>query len=349
MNAKRVINDKNMKYKSINSKRILLLAPAFFGYEKRIQKKMEEMGAIVDLYDERSVTSELDKAFLKVNPNFFAGKTEAYYNSIIDKHRDVQYDFIFIVKCEMITEPILKKLRTTYPNAVFCLYLWDSVKNIKGITAKFKYFDRILSFDSCDVKEYPIMKFRPLYYADEFKKELKKADIYKYDISFCGTIHSDRYSIIKEVLKYCNKYKLTYKTFCYLQSNFIYYFHRITKPEFCSTSISDFSFEKKSGSDIATIVDESKVILDIQHPNQTGLTQRTIEMIGMNKKLITTNVDIMNYDFYNPNNILVIPRKGFIIPIEFFKSKYEPLSDEIYKKYSIESWINDILYEIEEV
>ena len=70
---------------------------------------------------------------------------------------------------------------------------------------------------------------------------------------------------------------------------------------------------------------------------------RTIEMIGMNKKIITTNQTIKEYDFYNPNNICVIDRNNININTNFFDAQYEPLSDQIYIKYSLEQWIKDIL------
>jgi hypothetical protein len=334
------------KKNAIQGKRILFLAPKFFGYENKIKVKMEEMGAIVDFYNERSITKAFDRALLKITPKIFNKRTESYYRAILNDNKDKNYDYIFIVKCEMLTGDILKGLHAFYPKAVFCLYLWDSVKNIKGITEKFQYFDRILSFDSRDVQEFDVMSFRPLFYIDDFKKELSTDKKYKYDISFCGTIHSDRYAIINEVIDICKKKGLRYFTFCYLQSRFIFNLYKFLKREFKNVSESDFSFEKLSGKEISDIVDESRVILDIQHPKQSGLTMRTIEMIGMNKKLITTNADVKRYDFYNSNNILVIDRDRVKIPDGFLINEYQDIDKGIYKKYSLETWINDILFAI---
>ena len=87
----------------------------------------------------------------------------------------------------------------------------------------------------------------------------------------------------------------------------------------------------------------TKVIVDIQSPLQTGLTMRTLEMVGLKKKLITTNIDIVNYDFYNPNNIMVISRDNPKLDKRFFESDYVDIPSEIYQKYSITSWILDIL------
>lgn len=327
----------------IKGKKILFFAPAFFGYENLIQKKIIEMGAECDMYDVRSVTSARDRALLKIAPKLFASQSKKYYEKIFLENQNKDYDYILIVKCDMTSSHILKKMRKNYPNAKLCLYLWDSVKNIPGVTEKFKYFDALHSFDPDDCRKYPVLKFRPLFYADEFRTPLYKEKNYRYDISFLGTIHSDRYKVIKQVQKIVQSYHLSSYWFCYLQSSFIYKFYKLVKKELADTVESDFSYEKMSSKEIADIVEQTKIILDIQHPKQTGLTMRTIEMIGMNKKLITTNAHIKNYEFYNSNNISVIDRNHVEIDIKFFDSDYEPLLPGIYEKYSLETWIKEVL------
>lgn len=326
----------------IEGKKILFLAPAFFEYEKKIKAKMEEMGAEVDLYDERSVTGALDRALLKISPDLFEKKTKQYYDKIISENKEKTYDYILIVKCDMITKEILAGLRKQYPEAKLCLYLWDSMKNIPKIEEKLSYFDTIHSFDPEDCESRDELQFRPLFYSDEFGKRTEKLPC-EYDLCFAGTIHSDRYAILRKIRNFAEREGLRSYWFCYLQSKFIYYFYKATKPEFKTTELSDFSYEKLSGSAISDIVDKSEVIVDIQHPKQTGLTMRTIEMLGMEKKLITTNATIRNYDFYNPNNILVVDRNAVHIDREFLETAYEPVSEEIYEKYSLKNWILEVL------
>lgn len=53
-------------------------------------------------------------------------------------------------------------------------------------------------------------------------------------------------------------------------------------------------------------------------------------------------MDIVNYDFYNPNNILVWNEDLKSIPYEFLNSDYEKLSEDIYQKYSLKNWLNKI-------
>lgn len=328
----------------IEGKKILFFSPAFFNYENMIAEKMREMGAEVDMHDVRSVTSAKDRALLKISPGFFKNQSLKYYERILDQHKGKQYDYILIVKCDMTPVSILKRFRKEYPTAKLCLNLWDSVNNIPGVTEKFKYFDTIHSFDMNDCVTYPELKFRPLFFADQFRKKDRSGDYdYKYDISFLGTIHSDRYAVIKQVQKIAKEKGLKCYWFLYLQSKFIYYFYKITKKEFREADRDSFSFDKMTAADIAKIVDESRIILDVQHPKQTGLTMRTIEMIGMNKKLITTNQSIEEYDFYNSNNIVVVDRNKVDIPAFFWSAPYSALPTEIYEKYSLQNWILEVL------
>lgn len=337
------MSDQDGFLKGLKGKKILFLAPAFFGYEYKIKAKMEEMGASVDYYDERCITRARDRALLKITPKLFITKTDQYYHEIMEENKGKEYDFVFVVKCEMITKSVLKKLKKAYAKAVFCLYLWDSIENIKGVEAKFPFFDRIFTFDRNNAQTRQVMRFRPLFFTDDFCMKPVADNEYRFDICFVGTIHSDRYAIIQKVKSLCEKYGYSMYTYAYLQSKFIYYYYKWTNPTFRNTSIKEFSFGKMSSKDIAQIIDDSKVVLDIQHPKQTGLTMRTIEMVGMNKKLITTNGEIAQYDFYDPDNIHIIHRDQVELSMSFLEAPYRPIEKEIYEKYSLEQWIRDIL------
>jgi len=47
----------------------------------------------------------------------------------------------------------------------------------------------------------------------------------------------------------------------------------------------------------------------------------------------------MLYDFYNPNNILVINDDFTEIDDAFLNKAYEPVPENIYKNYTIDAWI----------
>jgi hypothetical protein len=326
----------------LNGKRILFIAPSFFGYEKKIKDKLQDMGAMVDFFDERSITKAYQKALLKISPQIFYQQSINYYEDIIQSISNNKYDYIFVIKCEMMPVKIIKKLKNHFSNALLCLYLYDSLNNIRGIKAKLQYFDRVLSFDLEDTKANANIIFRPLFFTDDYKGNIKNEVDLIYDLSFIGTIHSDRYKIIKKIKNKVDIDKDCY-FYCYLQSIFMFYFYRFTKKEFWNVKKEEFQFDKIESKVIAEIIDKTKVVIDIQHPNQTGLTMRTIEMIGMNKKLITTNQSIKEYDFYDPLNIMIIDRDMVDITSEIFERPFNRIDEAIYIKYSLEEWVKDVL------
>lgn len=325
---------------ALKNKKILFFSPFFFSYEKSIKRKMEEMGATVYMFDERAVNAPFSRALLSVIPCLFTFKARKYFKKIVNHLADIPFDYVFIVKSDMIDKSTIKLFREFYPDAKLCLYLWDSIHNVKGISKKIPLYDFASSFDRHDCDNNDKLHFRPLFYDDT---ALPKRTAIKYDLCFCGTVHTDRYYIVKKIFGEAELSGYKTNSFLYLQAKFIFYFYKLFGKGFKKAKMSEFSFSKKPTNEIIEIENESKVVLDIQDPKQSGLTMRTIEMIGSKKKLVTTNKDIVNYDFYDDNNILIVDRNKPILDLGFFEKPYKELSDETYLKYSLQWWVLDVL------
>ena len=116
-------------------------------------------------------------------------------------------------------------------------------------------------------------------------------------------------------------------------------------PEFKDAKSSEFKFIPLSEQENLAVIKKSNTVFDMQHNQQSGLTMRTIETLGAKRKIITTNRNIKNYDFYNENNILVMDNNTLEDIEQFIKNKYEPISEAIYEKYSLHRWIVAIINE----
>ena len=90
------------------------------------------------------------------------------------------------------------------------------------------------------------------------------------------------------------------------------------------------------------VYEASRCVLDSAQDGQLGLTIRVLEALGAKKKLITTNEDIVNYDFYCPENIYLYDGKIDMNNV-FFKEDYKEVSQGIYEKYSLRSWLKEII------
>ena len=326
----------------LEGKRILFFSPKAFGYEVAIQKRLEEMGADVVYFDDRPSNGFWGKAMLRVSKRSMAVKIEPYYKEI-DKDIESQdaFDYIFLLNLEAMPVWFLKKIKARYKGCPVILYMWDSLRNKVHTKDYLKWCDRAISFDHEDHKHYPMLEFRPLFYLNEYSSIASKKN-YDYDISFVATAHSDRFIIAENIKEQVEGWNGVAYNYFFLQSKKLFYYLKLTNPTFKHTHPSDFKYRSLKTDELLDVIAKSKAVLDIQHPKQTGLTMRTLEMLGAERKLVTTNAAIKNYDFYDPNNIYVINRDNPVIDPDFLSKPYIPVSKELYYKYSLDGWLEYI-------
>jgi len=321
---------------SLEGKRILFFAPKFFNYEVAIKEEMERQGAIVHLYDERNNPSSFEKLLIRKFPFVLKSRIFKYYKLVIEKESRFSPDYVFFLSPETATKDCIELMKQSFNTSVFVLYMYDSLQN-KNAKHIYKYFDRCLSFDPNDCKKYGFI-FRPLFYIKTFEPVSNKKD-YKYDFCFIGTIHSDRAKILYNLKNCFETNGLSFYYYLYIPGKLMYCFRWILNKyvrKFGRVYVHTESIDKKKVSDISG---NSKCIIDINHPKQVGLTMRTIEMLGLQQKILTTNENIKEYDFYRPENQIVVSRSNISIPTGCISGKYEMIDEVIYKSYNLTSWI----------
>ena len=325
----------------IHGKKILFFTASFLGFQDDIKCALESMGAQVDWYDERVSTSTFTKALVRINRNSLALIIKRYYERIIAETKDVDYDYIFFVNIEAATHGIITSLKQYHPQAKLILYEWDSIINNKNARGLLGLFDETWSFDRNDCQEFG-MNFLPLFYNNEYAG-LQEKENYEYEVMFVGTTHSDRYRFVKSIENQIegNKYN-----WLYFPSRLLYLRMWFQNKWFRKNSkFTEFRFSPLSKQDLLGVVEKSRILLDAQHPKQTGLTMRTLETLGARRKLITTNQFVKEYDFYNPNNILVVDRMNPVITKDFLEGAFEMPPIEVYNRYSLDSWLKTIFHE----
>lgn len=325
----------------LQGKKILFIAPKLFGIPEKIQKKLQDEGAEVEYYDERPGNTFLIKALIRINRNIIGFFINNYHRKIIEKTQNKKYDYIFFIKGESFSESNLSTLFKNHLESRTIVYHWDSIANNKNALNLLQHFDICYSFDKEDCKNFSI-KFLPLFYYDEYSKLSKSVGKEKYDLLFVGTVHSDRYRIVKTMINQVKEKGGRAFSFFYFQGKIMFYKYILQHKECRDIDRKSVNFTPISETDLIELYQNSKAVVDINHPKQTGLTLRCIETLGANRKLLTTNQDICTYDFYNPNNIFIIDRNNPIIPENFLKVPYEEPPKEIYTKYSLSSWLKQI-------
>lgn len=103
-----------------------------------------------------------------------------------------------------------------------------------------------------------------------------------------------------------------------------------------------FFEQRMSLESVGELVKRSRIILDIAKPGQAGLSFRFFEAMAARKKVITNNKSVVDYDFYNPANILVIDEANPVIPERFMTEPYVDVPEHIYRKYTLQEWVKTV-------
>jgi hypothetical protein len=329
----------------LENKKILFISVKTFNYEIEIADKLRELGARVDYFDERPSNSVLTKAVIRLRRSLFQKKINSYYNNILQKIEHKKYDYFLLIKGEVIPSFFLKKLKSSQQECIFIFYNWDSYENNPNAISIFNFFDRRFTFDPQDAKGFNL-DFRPLFFIDRYKK-INESRNPKYKVLFLGTAHSDRYRISNYIKKWSAQNNYSTFMYYYMQSRLVYFLKSNFDKSYMGVkdfNYKDISFKSLNINEIINYYENSSIILDVNLPNQRGLTMRTFEAFGAGKKIITTNKEILKYSFYDPNNIFVIDREDIELSIDFFESNSNPIDEEMLYQMSISGWIESIFF-----
>lgn len=325
--------------------KLLLIMPNFFNYPQLITEELNRMGYEVDFFDDRPSTNAWVKAAIRINKKLIQTYIKRYFDEVMKTVSSKKYDVVFLISGQSLSfsEDMIAHIKEFQPRAKFVLYQWDSQTNFPYIKRVQHFFDKCYSFDRKDTKETPTLKFLPLFYSRVYEElGAKNKKDFKNDFCFIGTAHPKKYKFIKMMSE---QLKAVYpKQFIYFffPSPIVYFYRKVMNKELRGAKYSEFHYEPLTGQKMNDVYEASRCVLDSAQAGQLGLTIRVLEALGAKKKLITTNEDIVNYDFYRPENIYVY--EGHIdLDNVFFKEEYKEVDKEIYEKYSLRSWLKKIV------
>lgn len=322
--------------------KILFISPEAFGYYKKIMITLRSKGHQVHWLHQIPSESAFVKAFIRLFPHIGSLISNTYFNKSIAWQED--YDYVLVIKGEGLSHSILSKMRAVFRKAEFVFYNWDSLANSSSALTKLKYFDRSYSFDNVDCTKNTELTLLPLFY--EKLTEFNFVNQKKYEIFFAGTIHSDRFSIIKNIVDRLAIPDDKRFLFFFYQSRTLFIIQKLFNKTFSAIPAELVSFKKKDPSELFEKMLNSNVVIDIANFKQNGLTMRSIEAIGAKCKLITNNVNIKSYSFYNENNIFIINDVYNIDLVSlkiFFDKPYQYLSIDMYNDLEISNWVTTLV------
>lgn len=314
---------------------ILFISPDFFDYYKDISKEFERQGHNVIWYNDRPSNSFISKVIIRLNKKMLTKKIDKYVAKIIEENKNKKIDKVIIIFGQSFDKKHIRQIRESHKEAKLIYYAWDSIGSFPFIKNIYEEFDVAYTFDSEDSKNFN-MKFLPLFYCNE-KIECDN----KFDCCAIQTIKVGKLENFEKIKSILPK-EIKMFTYLYLQSKLVYFYYRLKYKIFKKYKLKDFKYKKLTREENNNISNQSKVIIDCQMKNQIGLTIRTFEALHLGKKLITSNKNIMNYDFYTPNNIYIVDNLDENIPSNFFETEFDS-SFELSSKYSLESFVKNLL------
>ena len=164
--------------------------------------------------------------------------------------------------------------------------------------------------------------------------------------TFVGRVYADRYAFLKKLGNNLDCLGVPYMFHAYVPSYLQYLLRKYVYRELDGAKVEDFSYTQLDTQAVIDFTNSYSTMIDIEKPGQIGLTMRTIESIGLNKKLITTNDQVKNYDFFEYGNVAVVSRNNPMIDESFFKEPYHELPEELLYRYSINGFLDDVLMDL---
>lgn len=329
----------------LQGKRVLLIMPEFYAYQTIIKNELEYRGAIVYYFNSNMnflinwITQKLygitnNKGFLKLFGQLFLKKLKGV----------PRCDYLIVICGHLFECGTIKYIIKNYlkPTGKSIYYAWDSVSRLPN-KGKIAYlFDKQYSFDLNDVSCSNKLSFLPLFYAPDVEKKSDEENMQrKYDL-LCVTGYSkDRYNALKKLKEENRQYSVFFKLYLSktrLEIKKVKEFTFIHNMDRSLISTKRFTLDE-----IRRLSMQSKAIVDITHQDQNGLSIRIIEAIGLERKIITTNSAVSEYDFYMPENIYIMNESADLPDAKWLSGKYLSLPGEVKKKYSVKSWIDALL------
>jgi hypothetical protein len=206
---------------------------------------------------------------------------------------------------------VIRYIHYRYPSKRIIIWYRNSVSASTSPTEEIKKYCEIWSFDKADCNKFG-MRYNPQFYAANKKY---KDHIPVYDAYFIGQ-DKGRLKILMEMEAELKKQGL--------------------KTKFCIVGVNS---ERKSYDTVLEDISKSRIIVDCQCDWQNGITLRPMEALFYHKKLITNNIEVVNADYYRPENIFIWGKDNPLELKQFTYSKYLPVSDEIIDNYDMSGWV----------
>ena len=317
--------------------------PPDFGVYEMLENNLKKMG-----FSQVSVLAPSfrykfkDRLLNFIQKSLF--KNRAYKKQLIDIYYNIEVsntlssfaegsvDYAIVIRPDKLNAATISRLHSVANKVI--AYQWDGLARFPKVFKVIPLFKRFFVFDPEDYNrykyQYPNLLLCTNFYFDTSEE---KTLVNKNEVIYVGVYIKNRIDSLLKIVDKLSKY-----TQLSLNINL---FNRGKDP-LHHPYITFFS-KGISYSQYLNITKKAAILLDIKTIEHSGLSFRTFEAIKYEKKLITDNPSVKQYDFYHPNNFYVFENDNFEGLTEFLENEYVPLVKNIKEKYSFENWVECVL------
>jgi hypothetical protein len=333
------------------NKTIILVMPSYVGLNDMFVKNLELLGFnVINLpiepYKYQNIFERVNNAFRKTFLNDKSFKIKLRDENLLTKakktiSKSFKADYALFIRADMISIELIDFIKHHSKHTV--AYHWDGLEIYPEIFPKINLFDDFYVFDEDDIKKFPDynVKLTTNFYFD-FSNEsiaLKSYNNISPKLFYIGAPNSEK---ITEILCFLKILKNTN-----LELNFMLLglSKKVRKEIKDLLPSSTFLKTTLNYNETLKLSNNADVLVDFVFHLHSGLSLRFYEAISYGKKMITNNVQVKNYDFYDDNNIFIWDGKQLDLAelLKFIHSPYRELSDEIKQKYAFSSWLANLL------
>lgn len=238
-------------------------------------------------------------------------------------------DYALLIRADILPRSVIELIRKK--SSTVSAYQWDGLSRFPTIMEYIPLFDRFFVFDPKDLITKNTLPTTNFYFNHTSRDTIKVNK----QITFTGSYFRSRNKLLREISNVLGTKGIQIDISIF------------TKHEEEIAEIKKWGFKH-----IDTVIPyqetlkkalSSEFLLDVHINEHDGLSFRIFEAMDYEKKIITTNTAIKQYDFYNESNIFVWGDDNIDRLEEFLSKPYLSVAKEIKEKYAFSNWISYLL------
>ena len=325
---------KNRDYSLLEGKSIVFHMPHYFNIYEIFPYNIELLGMrLIHIGHPSFYYKEKKYKIINFFRKFFL--RDKQYKNQLRKQFDIDYfrecvkdispksiDYVLIIRPDIVPEEKLNEMISLGKKTI--AYQWDGLDRYPDVFNCIPKFDVFYVFDPADYQKYksiyPNLKLTHNFFFED-EDTISTIEV-KESVFYRGGYYADRMEDILLLERLLSSYNIPTD----IQISF---FKGEKIPKIENEKITFFQGQ----------IDFNYYFKKVKK----GLSLRFFESLKYEKKLITNNTSVVDYDFYNPNNIFILHKDSLEDLEKFIHSDYEKLPTEIVESYSFKAWLYDCL------